>query len=821
MPSAVSIVVSLRASTTSGLIGVQRALHGLQEDASASDRALGNLRSGLMGLAPAAVPVAASLVAALAPIAAQMGAATVAVGVFAAAMIPQFKAVSDAAKAHDKYAAAVAKSGAGSKAAAQAETEYLATLQGMPPATRKAAAALGDLQDQYTAWSNSLAGDTMPVAIKSFGILEAIFPRLTPMVKGTSDQLDRLMNVLGGAMEAPQLDKLSGEFNRFAVGSLKKAVDGVIHFSRVVSSGDYDHGPLHEFMDYAKRNGPMVQDTLKHLVEALAHIGEAASNAGPGMLAVVNALAGLASAIPTPVLTRMLQLYTAMRLIKTASAGMLAATSAIGRLDRALASMGRAGIAAGGGLAGVRAALATLSTGAKVGIAITAIAALVIVLKKLGDSKEAPPNVDKLTTSLGNLGRTGKDTGELLRVFGNDLSDLNKNIEHSSDPFKSTENISALDKALAGMVQGGKADIAAAAVAKLSAQYEKGGKPAENLTKQLENYRSALADAKFESDLAADSMGLFGRQAQDTQKTLDSQKQSADGLRQAIQALNDVNRAGIDAQIGFEQSIADGNKALKDNGQALKMVNGQLVLTSQKARDEASALDDLADKTDAAGAAARDQGKSWATVYGIYDRGRTQLIKLATSMGLTKDQAKALANQILKTPDKTASLKGDLSDLQAKLAKARAALKSAPSSKTTALKATIADLLKQIAAAKAAIASVHGKTVNITTTHTSTGTVSHEGGGYAHGGVIGAAGGGPRSGRTLVGEAGPELVDLAAGSRVRTAGATRQILAAGGGAGQPTVIVLKIGEREFGRVWLDTGRQQVRAVGGLAAAFPK
>lgn len=56
----------------------------------------------------------------------------------------------------------------------------------------------------------------------------------------------------------------------------------------------------------------------------------------------------------------------------------------------------------------------------------------------------------------------------------------------------------------------------------------------------------------------------------------------------------------------------------------------------------------------------------------------------------------------------------------------------------------------------------------------------------ATGGVIGAAAsGGIRSGMTLVGERGPELAELAAGSRVRTAGDTARILAgaaAGNGA---------------------------------------
>lgn len=52
--------------------------------------------------------------------------------------------------------------------------------------------------------------------------------------------------------------------------------------------------------------------------------------------------------------------------------------------------------------------------------------------------------------------------------------------------------------------------------------------------------------------------------------------------------------------------------------------------------------------------------------------------------------------------------------------------------------------------------------------------------GLAHGGISGAAGGGPRGRQTLVGEHGPEIVDLAPGSTVHPAGETQRMLAGGG-----------------------------------------
>jgi TP901 family phage tail tape measure protein len=464
--------------------------------------------------------------------------------------------------------------------------------------------------------------------------------------------------------------------------------------------------------------------------------------------------------------------------------------------------------AAGGGVAGLRAAFASLSTGMKLGVAVTAVAGLVIAIKELSDhSKAAPPNVDRLTTAIGNLGRTGAVSGEALRVFGKGMGDLTYDVNRvagassgmdrfndvmnkvftlglakSNSAKQASQNMDALDQSLASLVTSGHADLAAAAVKKLTDQYAKSGGSPKKLVGELKDYNGALASNALAAKTTADSQGLFGEAAQKTQAALTAQKDAADGLTQSIQALNDVNRSGLSASIDFEQSIADTTKAmLKDKG-ALSEHHGQLVLTTQKARDAASALNDLAAKTDADAAAAKTQGKSWGDVMAIYDRGRSKLLAAAEAMGLTKSQAKALADQILKVPDKTAKVKGNLDDLEAKLKKAKGELASVPDSRRASIQAEISDLEKKIAQAKAAVSSLHGKTVTITTVNydkyvsvgkePGKGTVLKK----AAGGIVGAAAsGGVRDGLTLVGEKGPEYVKLPYGSTVIPAGTTRSM----------------------------------------------
>ncbi len=64
--------------------------------------------------------------------------------------------------------------------------------------------------------------------------------------------------------------------------------------------------------------------------------------------------------------------------------------------------------------------------------------------------------------------------------------------------------------------------------------------------------------------------------------------------------------------------------------------------------------------------------------------------------------------------------------------------------------------------------------------------------GLASGGIAGAASGGLRSNMTLVGEHGPELLQLSAGFRVYSNNQTQQMLAGAGGGGGNIYITLNV-----------------------------
>ncbi|MFE5218401.1 MULTISPECIES: phage tail protein [unclassified Streptomyces] len=790
MSDDVTITVRVNNQTAAGFRDVNgnlRTLDGrfaasanqMQRHGTLMQKTMVDLKASMLSLAPAAVPVAASLV----PIAAHAGAASVAVAAFGAAVIPQIGHLGEAAKAQDKYSQAVQQYGTGSKQAAAAAQQQAQTLAAMPKATQQAAGAFMVLKDQFRSFSDSTAKFTMAPVEHSFAVMGALLPKLKPMVEGTSTQLDRLMKVAAGGINTGAFDGLMKRFGDFANSSLKSATDGAIHFMRVLSEGK-SSGPLTEFMAYAKAQGPAVRELLGNLMKALGNIAQGAAQAGPGLLTIVNAMAKMVASVPSELIGRLMQVYAALKLIKLGGAGISAVGTSFQTLAAKITALKAASAAAGGGIAGLRAAFASLSVAAKGSVIIAGLALLAMGVQKLAQmARGAPPDVDKLTTSLKGLAATGKMTGELKSTFGSmdgyvaklrrmkeeqagidkatawpkkflgmapvldtmtekldDLVNGSKSMGATTDDFKS------LDKALTQLASGGHAKEAAAQFKEWQAVLRKGGMSQKDINKTFGDYTNFVADAKYEQDLTTQSMGLFGTAAQAAAEKLNTQKASADALRQSIQALNDVQRQGLGGMIGFEAAIDAAAEAAKKNAGALSMTHGVLNVGGEKARAAALALQDLADKTDSAAASQREAGATWETVNGIYSRGRSELIKQAQAMGLNKEQAAQLASQLLKVPtDVKSRVQLEDEDARAGIKAFNSAVKASPGTKKVTLQtlsksaeavlesfgykvthlkdgrvsvtAKTGGALSGIRNVAGAIAALHSKTISITSIH--------------------------------------------------------------------------------------------------------
>ncbi|MEW2393072.1 hypothetical protein AB0933_32395 [Streptomyces venezuelae] len=706
-----TINVRIRADT-SGLGDLTRTLNPGGGGGGGFDLGL----KGLLPLAAAAIPLIAGLAANTAPLAGTFAATGAAATAFTIALAGQIGPLGEAAEAEQKYQDAVRDHGKTSAEAAEAQLAYQRQLAQMPPETQRAAVALSTLKSEFTDWSDDMAGFTMAPVEKGFTVLQELLPHLSPEVESFSGQLDRLADVAGGAISTPGFDAISEKVAALTDAQLDAFTDQVIHLLRIVSEGDADAGTIGQILGYFRENGPAAREAVDAIGDAVSTLAQGAAQAGPTLLTLVTAAARLVAALPPEMVAIILQTVTALKLLSLAGAGAAAAATGITRVRTAITGLAATAASAGGGLAGLRAAFLSLGTAAKASVVVAGVAVTALAISKLMNlGREAPPNIDRLTTSLGKLGKSGNVSGELSRL-GDGMEDLYDKVRNITDPAvvdnlqnglvkvfslgfadstpskEAREWLDGIDESLTNLVKGGKTELAAAAFERLKAAYAKQGGDPSKFAAQMKDYKAALEDARFEQELAAASQGLFGQAAQETSAKLNAQKAAADGLRQAITALNDVNRAAGSAMSAFEQSLDDATKAAREHGNALKMRDGELDLGTQKSRDAEKVLSTLAANTDAAAAAAREQGKSWEHVSGIYSKGRQAFVDAADSMGLTRAQAEALADSYLKIPDKKSTvLEMRTEDAITGLNSVIAAIKKTPDAKSVTVKALTTD----------------------------------------------------------------------------------------------------------------------------------
>lgn len=183
------------------------------------------------------------------------------------------------------------------------------------------------------------------------------------------------------------------------------------------------------------------------------------------------------------------------------------------------------------------------------------------------------------------------------------------------------------------------------------------------------------------------------------------------------------------------------------------------------------------------------------------------------------NDAKKKADDFILSVDEAARarrLKMYIGEFKAKLRDAKDELRSVPKSKRSKLTADIGTLRSRIRAARAELASIRNKHITISASYyiTNPGLLA-KAHGRAHGGVVGtAATGGVRNNMTLVGEQGPELVDLPAGSRVRSNPDTRRLMGGGAQGEGGTQLVIQSSGRRVDDMLIEMLREAIKVRGG-------
>lgn len=230
-------------------------------------------------------------------------------------------------------------------------------------------------------------------------------------------------------------------------------------------------------------------------------------------------------------------------------------------------------------------------------------------------------------------------------------------------------------------------------------------------------------------------------------------------------------RGFFDSQTAVAEAIDNTTAALHKNGRTLDA-------GTEKGRANRKELSNLAGQLLNNLDAQTKLGASSSELSAKANENRNTFIRLARQFGLSKTEAGNLATEMGLIKSKSVDFTVNTHDSAGK-----------------------------VGAVRNALASVRSKTVTLRV-NVSGDEALH--GHNAHGGLVGAASGGVRGSRTLVGEYGPELVELPPGTRVQSNPDTQRLMG-GAGPGGGTLTVRLVADRSAERGFVAEVMRSLRA----------
>lgn len=210
---------------------------------------------------------------------------------------------------------------------------------------------------------------------------------------------------------------------------------------------------------------------------------------------------------------------------------------------------------------------------------------------------------------------------------------------------------------LASLVQGGQADEAArqfSALAQAMAKndtgpgWDKSTSAADRYkaaTKALmgvmPGYSDALARASTEQKKNADATNAAALSAVKAGNANDQQKKSVDDLADSYKNLNNLLLQQRGGARGYQAALDAATDALKENGRTLD-------ITTEKGRNNQEALDSVASSAGEWASSVLKATGDQQRANSILQDGRQQYIDMAMAMGMGREEATKLANEIVK-----------------------------------------------------------------------------------------------------------------------------------------------------------------------------
>lgn len=277
-----------------------------------------------------------------------------------------------------------------------------------------------------------------------------------------------------------------------------------------------------------------------------------------------------------------------------------------------------------------------------------------------------------LTEAIENSGPAIKQLAEGLGTIGHGLSSffdsISRNGEETALALRMVMNTVGGTIALVGetLELGGKAlHYMVEGIDKLASasQFLAGGLPIigdwadkwKEITSggkdNLEEHVSTMRRIGGAAEEAADGTGELTQTTEDLQEVVDAAEKSLKQLHNQFKLINSGGLDAVDAEYAFQGALDSVKDSIREHGKTLnkdtedgRANQTQLSSLITAAQDRAEAIYAMSEQVNGSAQAERDAASSYA-------QGREKLIAMIISMGKGKEEAKALAEMLMRMPD--------------------------------------------------------------------------------------------------------------------------------------------------------------------------
>lgn len=451
----------------------------------------------------------------------------------------------------------------------------------------------------------------------------------------------------------------------------------------------------------------MAWNTVK---DAAITVGEAVAPVVTFLAESIGAVVGVFTSLPGPVQAVIGVLGGLAGAAALVTGAALLLLPRIADTRRAMAELNITGGRLRNGMSRVGGALSTAGDAIRTHWRTALVGVGLVLAEVIRQVSKIRPDIEAMSSGLERFANTGKMTGEVARVLGDDIDDLSYAIDAVNSnnfdkaitsviegvtglvgyaPFdEAKQRIEGLDSSLSDLVKSGNASTAATAIERLS---EATGKSVGEIKKALPGYTAAL-------EVASDEAKKAGKSSGDAAKGIDevgvSAAEAAEEVAELVDSISDLNSEFYDARSAaraYEQALDDANETISENGKSLD-------ITTQAGRENQAALDDLAKSAMEAAEATLKEAESNGELSRVLpdvikkiQQQRSDWISAAQAAGMNKKEAESLANQLFRLPPEVAThvkLPG-ISGAISKIGQFLGLVNSIPISRTLTLSAII------------------------------------------------------------------------------------------------------------------------------------